>query len=574
MKRNSRTASRENSLGSRTLTPWRLTALAAFLALLPLALIWHIAHLQVVPNAERGFSFLQQQGQARALRQIKINAYRGVITDRNGEILAVSTPVASIVANPQKLDVQRLPELASALGIEERQLAARISQYADKQFVYLKRQLPPHEAQKVLSLGIVGVASEEEYQRYYPAGEVAAHIIGFTNVDEQGQEGVELALDSWLAGAQGVKQVIKDLKGNVVRDLGVKRAASSGNDVQLSIDLRLQYLAYRELKSAVAEQGAASGSIVMLDVHTGEVLAMANQPSYNPNNRSRVQPAQIRNRAITDLFEPGSTMKPFTVLKALETGRYYPGTKIDTNPGHFRVADKTYSDFRNYGVMDLTTVIQKSSQVGISKLAMDLDPHNVREMFYRIGLGQSTGVEFPGEAIGYLPERSKWHPTERAAMAFGYGFNVSLLQLAQAYTSIASGGVLHHATLLKRQQRDPGTRIFEQKYADQVLTMLEKVTEKGGTATRAAIAAYRTAGKTGTAHKVGANGYADNKYLAFFAGMAPADNPRIVTVVLIDEPPAEHYYGGEAAAPIFASVTESALRIMNVPPANPKVAGI
>lgn len=566
MKKDSRNATKTREPIERSLSRWRLGLLAGFFACLPLALLWHIAHLQVVPNTEKGFSFLQQQGQARTLRQQKISAYRGVITDRNGEILAVSTPVTSIYANPQKLDMKRLPELARALAQSPQQLASRVSQFADKQFVYLERQMPPHEAQKVLALNIAGVDSEQEYQRYYPAGEVTAHIVGFTDVDERGREGIELSFDHWLAGAEGIKQVIKDLKGNVVRDLGVKRAASSGNDVQLSIDLRLQYLAYRELKAAVAAQGALSGSVVMLDAHTGEVLAMANQPSYNPNNRARVQPSQVRNRAITDLFEPGSTMKPFTVLKALETGRYTPATTIDTSPGHFRVADKTYVDFRNYGVLDLTTVIQKSSQVGISKLAMDLDPHEVRELFFRIGLGQATGIEFPGEAIGVLPERRRWHPTERAALAFGYGLNVSLLQLAQAYTSLASGGVLHHTTLLKRQEPTGGVRVFDEKYAQQILAMLKTVTEKGGTATRAHIDAYPSAGKTGTAHKVGVGGYADDKYIAFFAGIAPADAPRIVTVVLIDEPPAEQYYGGEAAAPIFASITESALRLLNVPP--------
>ena len=574
MKKNTRNATRSKSETAKGPSSWRVVALALFLLSLPGALIWHLAQLQVMPNAEKGYAFLQQQGQARTVREQKINAYRGVITDRNGEILAVSTPVTSIYANPQKLDMSRLPELASALNMPVKALGVRISHYADKQFVYLKRRMPPQEAQVILAMKIVGVEGEKEYQRYYPAGEVTAHVVGFTDIDERGTEGLEMALEKYLAGKEGVKQVVKDLKGNVVRDMGIKRAAASGRDVQLSIDLRLQYMAYRELKAAVAEQGAASGSVVMLDVQTGEILAMANQPSYNPNNRDRVKPSQVRNRAITDVFEPGSTMKPFTVLKALETGRYFPSTKIDTNPGYFRVADKTYVDFKNYGVLDLTTVIKKSSQVGISKLSMDLDPHSLREMFYRVGLGQSTGVGFPGEASGVLPERTKWHPTERASLAFGYGFNVSLLQLAQAYTSIASGGILRPTSLLKRETPVEGTRVFEEKYARQILEMLKTVTETGGTATRAQIAAYPTAGKTGTAHKVGANGYADDKYVAFFAGIAPAANPRIVTVVLINEPPAGHYYGGEAAAPVFAKITESALRLMNVPPLQHQVAGL
>ncbi len=553
---------------------WRMVTLGVFMTALAGVLIWHIAHLQVVPGTEKGFSFLQKQGQARTIRKEKISAYRGIITDRNGEILAVSTPVISLFANPQRLDMTRLPQLAAALKMPEKKLGAKISQYADKQFVYLKRRMPPHEADGVLKLKIQGVEGKEEYKRYYPAGEVAAHIVGFTDVDDRGREGVELALEDWLSGAEGERHLIKNLKGNVVRDLGVKRAASSGNDVQLSIDLRLQYLAYRELKAAVLEQGARSGSVVMLDVHTGEVLAMANQPSYNPNNRKRVQPSQVRNRAITDVFEPGSTMKPFTILSALETGRYFPATKINTNPGHVRVANKTYVDYKNYGVMDLTTIIKKSSQVGVVKLAMDLDPDAMREVLFRAGLGQSTGVEFPGESIGSLPQRAKWHPTERASLGFGHGLSVTPLQLAQAYTSLASQGVLRHASLLKAGQRREGVQIYEPKLTQQVNKMLKTVTEKGGTATRAQIKAYPSAGKTGTTHKIGSHGYAMDKYVAFFAGFAPAENPRVVTVVVINEPPAEHYFGGEAAAPIFARITEGALRLMNVPPVEGALAGL
>lgn len=544
----------------------RLMLLAVVFGSLPLALIWHLAHLQVIPNTDRGFAFLQEQGAARTLREEAIRAYRGVISDRNGEILAVSTPVKSLYANPQRLDMTRLPELAQALGTSQQSLGAKIARYADKQFVYLERSLPPQDADRVMALNIKGVAAEEEFKRYYPAGEVAAHIVGFTDIDERGQEGMELALDDWLAGAPGVRQVVKDLKGNVVRDLGVTRAASSGNDVQLSIDLRLQYLAYRELKNSIAEQGAVSGSIVMMDVHSGEVLAMVNQPSYNPNNRSQIYPDQLRNRALTDEFEPGSTVKPFTVLAALESGRYTPGTKIDTNPGYWRVSNKTYSDFRNYGVIDLTTLITKSSQVGITKLALDLPADDIRNVLYRVGFGQATGTGFPGEAIGKLPNRRKWHPTEHAAMAFGHGLSVTALQLAQAYTAIASGGVSRSSSILKQGEIPSGERTMSPQHAQQVLNMLKTVTQKGGTATRAQIKAYPSAGKTGTAHKVGANGYADDKYVALFAGMAPADDPQIVVVVIVNEPPVEHYYGGEAAAPVFARVTEGALRLLQVPP--------
>ncbi len=535
-------------------------------------LIWHLAALQVLPGEERGFAFLQQQGQARSLRAEKINAYRGIITDRNGEILAVSTPVKSLFVNPQRLDMARVPELARHLKLDQQQLEAKLARYADKQFMYLKRHLPPQEISGVVDLGIPGIQVEEEFQRYYPAGEVAAHIVGFTNIDERGQEGMELALEKWLAGTPGSKRVVKDLKGNVVRDLGVVRAAASGNDVKLSIDLRLQYLAYRELKAAINAQGAASGSVVMLDVRTGEILAMANQPSYNPNNRSRVNPEQLRNRAMIDLFEPGSTMKPFTVLTALETGRYKPGTIIDTNPGYFRVANKTYTDFKNYGLMDLTQIIKKSSQVGISKLAMDLDPNVVRDTFYRVGLGQATGIGYPGEAVGHLPSRTKWYPTERASMAFGYGLSVTPLQLAQAYNVLASRGIFRPASLLKREAEVPHVRVASETYTNEILKMLKAVTEDGGTATRARLDSYSTAGKTGTSHKVTEQGYADDKYVAFFAGMAPAENPDIVIVVVINEPPAEHYYGGEAAAPIFARIVEGALRLRNVAPSTPQMA--
>lgn len=548
------------------LTPIRLTFFAVVLSVMPLGLIWHLAHLQVIPTAERGFTFLQEQGEARSLRQESIPAYRGVITDRNGEILAVSTPVKSLYANPLRLDMSRLRELASTLGVDVADLAHKIARYSDKQFVYLARAIPPQEAEKVLNLGIEGVGAEEEFQRYYPAGEVAAHIVGFTDIEDRGQEGMELALDKWLAGAPGMRQVMKDLKGNVVKDLGISRAAQSGNELQLSIDLRLQYIAYRELKNAINEQGAASGSVVMLDVHSGEILAMANQPSYNPNNRSKIKAQQLRNRALTDVFEPGSTMKPFTILAALETERYKPNTKIDTSPGYWRVSGKTYSDFRNYGVIDLTTVIQKSSQVAISKIALDMEAETIRELFYRVGFGQSSGTGFPGEAVGILPSRSRWQPTEHAALGFGYGLSVTALQLAQAYSVVATGGILRPSSLLRQDKVADGTRVLNGKYANQMVSMLKTVTQKGGSATRAQIKAYPSAGKTGTAHKVGGEGYLDNKYVALFAGFAPADAPEIVVVVVIHDPPAEHYYGGEAAAPIFARVAEGALRVMQIPP--------
>ena len=545
---------------------WRFRLCGLCLCALPVALVWHLAQLQVLPGQEKGYLFLQEQGMARTLRTEKINAYRGVIMDRNGELLAVSTPVMSIFGNPQRIESSQVPALAEALGMTEKALRDRLETYADKQFVYLERHLPPQEAAPILAMGFSGVSAEQEYQRYYPSGEVAAHIVGFTDINDRGQEGMELALDEWLSGAPGAKQVVKDLHGNVVKNLGLVRASESGKDVRLSIDLRLQYLAYRELKAAVAEQNAKAGSLVILDVATGEILAMVNQPSYNPNDRSRLHPQQMRNRAITDVLEPGSTLKPFTVMAALETGRYTPDTKINTHPGYLQVGEKTLLDHRDYGIIDVTTVLTKSSQVGVSKIALDLDPQRVPNLLQRVGLGKLSGTGFPGERLGVFPNPSHWSDIERAALAFGHGISVTALQLAQAYATIASGGVLRPVSLLKRTEIPDGEQVVSEVIASQVRDMLKTVTQPGGTATRAQIPAYGVAGKTGTAHKVGETGYLDHKYVALFAGMAPADNPRLVAVVIIDEPKDGGYYGGEAAAPVFADVVEGALRLLHVPP--------
>lgn len=546
---------------------WRFGLCGFFLAAMPVALTWHLAQLQILPGQEKGFQFLQEQGQARTLRTERINAYRGAIMDRNGELLAVSTPVISIFANPQRIKPEQIPVLAKALKISESDLRTRFKSYADKQFVYLRRHLPPQEAAPILAKKFAGVAGQEEYQRYYPSGEVSAHIVGFTDINDNGQEGMELALNEWLAGAAGAKQVIKDLRGNVVKDLGLLRASESGKDVRLSIDLRLQYLAYRELKAAIAEQNAAAGSVVVLDVQSGDILAMANQPSYNPNDRAQLHPQQLRNRAITDVLEPGSTMKPFAVVAALETGRYQPHTKINTHPGYIQVGRKTLLDHRDYGILDVTGVITKSSQVGITKIALDMEPERIRDLFFRIGLGQSTGLGFPGEAVGVLPNPSRWSDIERAALAFGHGVSVTAVQLAQAYATIASGGKLRPVSLLKRAQVPEGESVISAEIAHQVKQILRTVTEPGGTAVRAQVPAYGVAGKTGTAHKVGESGYAADRYVALFAGMAPAQNPQLVAVVIIDEPAADRYYGGEAAAPVFAKIMEGALRLMHIPPA-------
>ena len=538
------------------------------MVVLPVALVVHLSRIQVLPGQERGHDFLQAAGQARTLREEKINAYRGVITDRNGELLAISTPVVTIAVNPQVISPDGILLLAKALNMPAKSLNDKLQNYSNKQFMYIARQIPPYEAAPVEKLKINGVIIQREYQRYYPAGEVTAHIVGFTNIDDHGQEGMELALDDHLAGELGVQRVIKDLKGNVVKDLGIIKPAAPGGNIALSIDLRLQYLAYRELKAAMVKQQAVSGSIVMLDVHTGEVLAMANQPSYNPNDRRNVHPSETRNRAVTDVIEPGSTVKPFTVMAALETGLYSPDTIINTSPGSVRVGKKTFVDHRDYGSIDLSTVIQKSSQVGISKLALALPPNLVRNMFERLGFGQSTGTGFPGESIGLLPDRRRWSPVEIATLAFGYGLTVTPLQLAQSYSVIANEGVSRPVSLLKLDTIPPAKRLVDAQIARQIAVMLKRVTEQGGTATRAQTSAYLTAGKTGTAHKVGKYGYADDKYVATFAGIAPANDPRVVTIVVVNEPSGGRYFGGEAAAPVFASVTDSALRLLNIPPNN------
>ena len=547
---------------------WRFLLVILLLAVLASLLIWRVLSLQVL-DTERGHGFLQGQGDARSVRTEHIPAYRGVISDRNGEPLAVSTPVASIWLNPQHLadNEKQWPALAKLLDLNPKQLKKKIDSNRQRHFVYLKRHVSPKLANSVRALGISGINVQREYKRYYPASEVAAHIVGFTNIDDQGQEGIELAFDAWLQGEPGSKRVLKDLHGNVFRDIDQGQQARSGKNITLSIDMRLQYMAYRELKAAMKRVDAKSGSVVMLDGLTGEVLAMVNQPSFNPNNRSELKPASLRNRAMTDVFEPGSTVKPLTVVAALESGRYKPNTIVDTSPGYIRVGKKTLLDPVNYGKLNVTGILTKSSQVGTSKLALDLDEQEVWRVFSRFGLGVGTGSGFPGESAGILPSRPNWRPIERVNFAFGYGLAVTPLQLAQAYSVFASGGVMRPATLMRRTEQVEGERIISSEVADDLVAMLATVTQKGGTATRAQLAAYSVAGKTGTVHKVGKKGgYADDRYMAVFAGLAPASNPRIVTVVMIDEPNLDRYHGGESAAPVFARVMSDALRILDIRP--------
>ncbi len=547
--------------------PWRFYLVAiALLAMLAL-LVGRVLSLQVM-DVEKGRSFLQDQGQNRAVRNAEIPAFRGVISDRRGEPLAVSTPVISLVADPRLLaDVSDLSALAKGLDMPLADLQTRLERFAGRSFMYLRRHMVPADARNVLALRLPGVSGRREYQRYYPAGEVAGHLVGFTNLDGRGIAGLELAYDDWLKGTPGKKQYIKDLHGDAVRDIGVLEPARPGKDLRLSIDLRLQYLHHQELQRAMAVTGAASGSIVTLDSHTGEVLAMVNHPVYNPNGRRGISPDQTRNRAVTDMFEPGSTMKTFTLVAALESGRYSTETLIDTSPGRIRVGRKTLPDPRNYGEITVSRVIEKSSQVGVTKIALDIGHEPIREVFGRFGFGAALGTGFPGESAGQLPNRSRWSDIEKVTLAFGYGLTATPLQLAHAYTAFANDGVMPAVSLIASDgDLAPGKRVVGADIAREVLAVLQRVTEEHGTARRARVPGYAVGGKTGTVHKVGPGGYQDNKYIAFFAGLAPAADPRFVTVVVINEPQGEAYGGGAAAAPVFARVAQGTLRLLNLPP--------
>ncbi len=572
-KRDRVSARRGSGARVRNIASWRYWAMVITLFSLGALAVSHIAGLQVLPDVHQGFRFLQSQGDSRILRTVEIPAYRGVITDRRGEPLAISTPVVSICANPQLLDLDKdkLAMLARRLDLRSGDLKKRIARYRNKEFMYLARQLTPAQAQIVLDLEITGVFKREEYKRFYPAGEVTAQLIGFTGIDDRGQEGMELAFDSWLYGAAGSKRVLKDRKGQVIKELQLIESEKPGSNLALSIDLRLQYVAYRELKSAMKQFHAKSGSVVVLDVQTGEVLAMVNQPSFNPNDRSRLQLSATRNRAVTDLLEPGSVMKPLTMVAALESGKFHPATVVDTSPGYLRIGRKTFSDHRNYGELDIGGILAKSSQVGTTKIAMQLEPEDIRDVFDRVGLGQSTGTGFPGESAGLLPSKRRWRPVETATLAFGYGMAVTPLQLARAYAVLANNGIKKQVSLLKISPEEGVAASSEERVIDSdivtsVREMMKAVIVKGGTGTRAAIDTYEVAGKTGTSHKVGAGGYQKDRYVGLFAGMAPADKPRLVTVVVIDDPRGEQYYGGLIAAPVFSKVTANALRLMSVPP--------
>ena len=526
-------------------------------------LVWRAVDLQVLHN-----DFLLEQGDARSLRVVSIPAHRGMITDRNNEPLAISTPVDSIWADPQAVleAPQQLTRLAKLLDLNVRGIKDKLRKNADREFVYLKRAVPPALADEVMALNISGVAKQREYRRYYPAGEVTGHVLGFTNVDDVGQEGAELTFEQLLRGTPGSMRVIKDRLGRIVETVERISEPLPGHDLKLSIDRRIQYLAYRELKAAVKENHAASGSAVILDVKTGEVLAMVNQPTYNPNNRESLRSSHYRNRAVTDVFEPGSTVKPFTVAMALESGQYRPDTMINTAPGTLRVGPNTIHDTHDYGLINVSTVIAKSSNVGASKIALSLPADRLWNMFHKVGFGSLSGADFPGETAGTLPDYHRWYPIDHATFSFGYGLSVSTLQLARAYAALAGGGVLKPISFVPVDQAPEGVRVMSTKTARQVITMLDGVVSDEGTGELARVSGYHVAGKTGTVRKSIPGGYAEDKYVALFAGMIPATRPRLVMVVVINDPRSDKYYGGSVAAPVFSRVMSEAMRLLDIAP--------
>ncbi len=542
---------------------WRYRLVLGLFALAALAVAAQVVRWQVVER-----QFLQNEGDKRSIRHAEIVAHRGMILDRNGEPLAVSTPMMAIWANPRELIEQqaRWPELARALELKPARLAELIEKMRARGFIYLKRQLTPQQGARVLALKVPGVYGREEYRRYYPAGEVSAHVVGFTNIDDQGQEGMELAFDEWVTGTPGKVRMVKDRRGDLVRSTEVLASAEPGKPLQLSLDLRLQYRAYRSLQEAVNHFRARSGSAVVLDVETGEVLAMVNQPSYNPNNRTRLKIADARNRAVTDVFEPGSTVKPLTVAAALESGHYRANSVLDTSPGWMVIGNKTIKDIRNYGAIDLATVIKKSSNIGVTKLALDLGGERIWQMFWDAGLGQATSTGFPGESAGILPSHRRWRPLETATLSYGYGLSVTALQLASAYATIAADGLRRPVSLIKQTELPAGEQVIDPNVARAVQQMMAQVVERGGTGTRAAIPGYRVAGKTGTARKLTAGDYDDSRHVAFFAGFAPVSHPRLVTVVVINDPSNGESYGGTVAAPVFARIMGDSLRLLGVAP--------
>lgn len=526
-------------------------------------LLARAVHLQVLDQ-----QFLTEQGDRRFMRVARIPAYRGSVLDRYGEPLAVSSPVDSVWVDPREIghspeDIERL---ARALDRDPQWLAQRVTSNLDREFLYVARHMEPSAAARIKALGIAGTHLQREYRRYYPAGEVTGHALGFTSIDEAGQEGLELAYDQSLAGEDGLKRIIQDRFGRTVQNVESIRAPRPGEDLYTSLDLRIQYLAYRELKAAIRDYHARAGSVVVLDVDTGEVLAMVNQPSFNPNDREQYEVERYRNRAATDIFEPGSSIKPFIAAAALASGRFRPESIIDTNPGFFQVGIKRIQDKHNVGVADMATILAKSSNVGMAKMALALEPAQIYATLKGLGFGEVTASGFPGESAGLVSNYGHWRPIGVAVMAYGYGLSVTPLQLAQAYSTVGALGVRRPITFKRVDGTQPGERALPEKVARELIGLLEHVVTPDGTGAKAAVPGYRVAGKTGTAWKASAGGYSTDRYLAVFAGVVPATRPKLAAVVMIDEPSGGKYYGGDVAAPVFSSVMSGALRLMSVAP--------
>ncbi len=545
---------------------WRSRFIVGMVALGFCGLAARAAYVQVFGN-----DFYQRQGEVRFARTLELPANRGRILDRNGLILASSVPAASIWAIPEDVDSSspeaqvKLKELARLLEMPLAQLQAKLAD-GDKTFVWLKRQLDWEVGQKVLALGLKGIYNRKEYKRQYPEGESAAHIVGFTNVEDHGQEGMELAFDKELGGKAGSMRVIKDRLGRVVEGVGADVPPVDGRDMQLSIDSKVQFFAYQKLRDTVAEHKAKAGSVVVLDAHTGEVLALANYPSYLPDKRRNLTGEQLRNRALTDTFEPGSTMKPITVGLALESGRVRPETPIDTSPGRLTITGSTINDTHNYGLLTVEGVVQKSSNVGTTKIAMQMPAREMWETFSALGFGQKPAITFPGAVSGRLRPYKSWRPIEQATMSYGYGLSASLFQMARSYTVFANGGQVIQATMLKSDKPAVGVPVFSERTANQVRKMLQMAAGPGGTGQKAQTVGYSVGGKSGTARKQVGKSYAAGKYRAWFTGLAPVDNPRIIVAVMIDEPSNGVIYGGAVAAPVFSEVVQQSLRLMGVPP--------
>ncbi len=554
-----------NPLLRLDLQRWRMRLVMALIFGGFAALALRAAHLQVWQT-----EFLNLQGDKRIHRVIPISAHRGMILDRRGEPLAISTPVESLWINPREAEAspEQLQALAGMLDMSPEELTQLFAE-RDRAFAYVRRHLSPDLARRCLELGIRGLYAQSEYRRYYPAGEVMAQVLGLTDVEDRGLEGLELAYNTWLAGEPGAKRVIRDRKGNVVEELELLRLPKPGNDLTLSINLQIQYLAYRELAEAVARHAARAGSVVVVDSRSGEILALATAPSFNPNNRATYTAERARNRPATDVFEPGSTMKPFLVAAALEAGVVRPDTRIDTGAGYYYVGDKRITDVHPKGVLTVAEALQVSSNVATARIAMDLKAEDYWRILSQAGFGAPTRTGMPGEVGGSLRPYRTWRPIEKATMGYGHGMSVTLLQLARAYTAFANDGVMPPLTVLKRREQVVGERVMSAATARAVRQMLEGVTLNGGTAPQARVMGYRVAGKTGTAHKLVGGAYAPGKYIASFVGLAPATAPRLVVAVTIDEPSGREYYGGLVAAPVFSRVMAGALRLMAVPPDAP-----